>query len=207
MFLHKTPLVLKWIYPQLTWSKPTKEKVLYLTFDDGPIPDLTEFIIATLNSFNAKGTFFCVGDNIRKHKEIAERAIEAGHSLGNHTYNHMCGWKTELDTYINNVNSCQQELEDLGVKNTLMRPPYGQISRKQISELKDRFDITMWDVLSGDFSSKITPEVCLNKSIKATRNGSIVLFHDNIKAEKNMKYALPRYLEHFSKLGYAFKTL
>ncbi|MBL3655633.1 polysaccharide deacetylase family protein [Fulvivirga sediminis] len=207
MFLHKTPLALKWIYPQLTWSVPSKEKVLYLTFDDGPIPILTEFVIDTLDQFNAKATFFCVGDNIRKHPEIAQKTLEAGHTLGNHTYNHLNGWENDSEVYIENVQKCQEQLKTMNVDSHLLRPPYGRIARKQISKLKSVYNIIMWDVLTGDFSKNIAPEDCLKNSIRSTRKGSIVLFHDNIKAENNMKYALPRYLEHFSKEGYLFKAL
>ncbi|UII24570.1 polysaccharide deacetylase family protein [Fulvivirga maritima] len=207
MFLHKTPLALKWIYPQLTWSIPSKEKVLYLTFDDGPIPHLTEFIINTLAEFNAKATFFCVGDNIRKHPEIAQQSIEAGHTLGNHTFNHLNGWKNDSNIYIQNVEKCQEQLKSMKVTSHFLRPPYGRIARNQIAKLKNQYKIIMWDVLSGDFSHKISPEDCLKKSVQSTRKGSIVLFHDNVKAERNMKYTLPRYLEHFSKEGYVFKGL
>ena len=207
MFFHRTPWLVQKLYPSLTWSKPTHEKIIYLTFDDGPIPDLTEFILNTLKEYSAKGTFFCVGDNLRKHREIAQRTLEEGHKLANHTYNHLSGWSAKDKQYFDNILQCQSLLEDLNEQSGFFRPPYGKIKRSQISEVALRHQIIMWDVLSGDYSKKINPEQCLRGTIGATRKGSIVLFHDNIKAEANMKYALPRFLDHFTKKGFQFKSL
>ena len=208
MIFHKTPGIVRWLYPQLTWKMP-KEKIntIYLTFDDGPIPGLTHFILDTLDQFDAKATFFCVGENLRKNKNIAERAISQGHVLANHTFNHLNGWKTNDKEYLKNVERCQDELDELGQHAKILRPPYGKISRKQIDTLKKDYQIIMWDVLSGDYSSKITPDTCLHQTVKATRNGSIVLFHDNLKAEANVKYALPAFIRHFHELGYQFKSI
>ena len=207
MFFHRTPWLVQKIYPSLTWSLPTDEKVIHLTFDDGPIPDLTEFILDTLRDYRAMGTFFCVGENLIKHQNIAQRALKEGHKLANHTFNHLDGWSIADQKYIDNIKQCENQLVELKEQSLLFRPPYGKIKRSQISKVSSNYSVIMWDVLSGDYSKNISPDQCLKGTIKAVRKGSIVLFHDNIKAEKNMKYALPRFLDHFSNLGYAFKTL
>ena len=207
MFFHKTPAILRWFYPHLTWKGPKGDKVIYLTFDDGPVPGITEFILDTLKEYEAKATFFCVGENLIQNDHIARKAIQEGHLLANHTHNHLNGWKTGTGLYIDNVKKCEQQLEKLGVNNNMMRPPYGKISGSQIKKLKNHYRIVMWDVLTGDYSSDISPENCLQKSIKHTQEGSIVLFHDNIKAEANLKYALPLYLKHYRRQGYKFEAL
>lgn len=208
MFLHKTPKLVRWLYPKLIWSVNTKEKKLYLTFDDGPIPGLTEFVIRTLDNFEAKATFFCVGDNLKKYPDIAQLAFDKGHTLANHTFNHIKGWSTDTSKYLENIRKCDAQLSRYENKaTTLFRPPYGKIKRNQISALERSYKIIMWDVLSGDYSQRIEPEQCLRNSIQATETGSIVLFHDNIKAQKNIEYTLPRYLEHFKKRDYHFLAL
>lgn len=208
MFLHKTPLLIQWLYPSLTWKKNVSDNSIFLTFDDGPIPGLTEFILDTLDKYKIKATFFCVGDNLRKHPEIAKRALSEGHRLGNHSFNHLNGWQTNTLDYVSNVVRCQKELIDIdNSEPQLFRPPYGKIKRSQIKHLKEKYEIIMWDVLSGDFLESISKERCLEKSISATKPGSIVIFHDNLKAEEKVKYALPRYIEHFLNKGYRFQTL
>lgn len=207
MFFHKTPWFVKALYPQLTWSIDTVDKIIYLTFDDGPIPNLTEYIVKTLDDFKAKATFFCVGDNLRKYPEIALHTYQQGHTIGNHTFNHIKGWSNTTKAYMDNVALCDQQLVDYPAKKALFRPPYGKIKREQIRSVKPSHKIIMWDVLSRDYSNKISPEQCLNNSIKATMPGSIVLFHDNNKANKNVRYVLPRYLEHFSEKGFQFHAL
>lgn len=218
MLLYRTPAFLPWIFSNLLWRMQTKAKEIYLTFDDGPIPGPTEFVLDTLKEFNAKATFFCIGDNIRKHPEIFQQVIGEGHAVGNHTFNHMKGWGTSTEKYVSNVELCANEmsktLPSLGYQiyqqpgtNFLFRPPYGRIRPKQINALKGKYQIVMWDVLTSDYSISQSPEACLKGSIKATRPGSIVVFHDSLKAERNMKYALPRYLEYFVKQGYFFKEL
>ncbi|MTI20461.1 polysaccharide deacetylase family protein [Fulvivirga sp. RKSG066] len=209
MFFHKTPAPARWLFPSLLWKKKTNNKEIYLTFDDGPIPGLTEYILDVLKDYNVKATFFCVGENIKKNKSIAERALREGHRLGNHSYNHCNGWQTSTIDYISNVVRCQRHLLDLHDHDVkpLFRPPYGKMKLSQIKLLKKKYQIVMWDVLSGDFLNDMEPEVCLKKSIKATGKGSIVIFHDNIKAEENVKYSLSRYIKHFLDKGYSFKTL
>jgi peptidoglycan/xylan/chitin deacetylase (PgdA/CDA1 family) len=204
MFLHYSPFWLKLIYPGFVWHIATRDKKLYLTFDDGPIPEITEFVIEMLSKFNAKATFFCIGDNVRKHPGIFQKLLEGGHSIGNHTFNHMNGWKSDDESYLENVFLCENQLN---IETRLFRPPYGRIKTSQARLLPQTKQIIMWDVLSGDFSQKITPETCLKKSIRHSRPGSIVLFHDSIKASANMQFTLPRYLEHFSNLGYRFEAI
>jgi peptidoglycan/xylan/chitin deacetylase (PgdA/CDA1 family) len=204
MFLHYSPFWLKAIYPRYIWHIPVKEKKIFLTFDDGPIPEITEFVLDKLREFNAKATFFCIGDNVRKHQNIYQKLLSEGHSVGNHTFNHMNGWKTENPIYIENISLCDQQL---GNATQLFRPPYGRIKRSQANLLPKECKIVMWDVLSGDFSPQVSPQVCLSKSIKYTKSGSIVLFHDSLKAAGNMMYALPKYLKHFTENGYRFEAL
>lgn len=205
MYLVKSPLLLKWYYPQLTWNKTRDDKVIYLTFDDGPIPDVTDFVLKTLRSYSAKATFFCIGDNILKYPQIFERIKNAEHSIGNHTFNHLKGWDTSDDIYIQNFQKCQQQ-----TGTNLFRPPYGRIKKSQIWKIKLQYpetEIVMWDTLSGDFDVNLSPEKCLQNVINYTKNGSIIVFHDSIKASKRIYYALPRVLAHFSKLGYTFDQL
>ena len=206
--IHRTPFFLPWLYPSLIWRMPTTEKELYLTFDDGPVPGPTEFVLHTLARFSAKATFFCIGDNIRKHPDVFHKIIEDGHAVGNHTFNHLNGWGTKQDSYINNTKLCDEEIQKNATQHAvkLFRPPYGRILRKQIQALNE-YKIIMWDVLSVDYNKRLSPISCLNNSIKATREGSIIVFHDSYKAEKNMAYTLPRFIEHFTELGFVFKAI
>jgi len=209
MYLHRTPFWLKLLYPSLTWNKSRKEKTLYLTFDDGPIPEITDFVLEELDKFNAKATFFCVGENIQNHPEVFRRILYNGHSVGNHTFNHLNGWKVEDGDYFENVRLCHQVIQKTAAEQTrpLLRPPYGKIKRRQAKILQDDYEIVMWDVLAGDFDKNLLPEKCLFNTIRATRNGSIIIFHDSLKAAKTLKFALPRYLKHFSDQGYQFRQL
>lgn len=203
--IHKTPRLLKWFYPSLTWHIPTKEKIVYLTFDDGPIPEVTDFVLDTLKRYGAKATFFCVGDNIRKYPSVFQRVINEGHKIGNHTFNHLKGWNTSDDTYMENVKMCEDAIGDC--TSHLFRPPYGRIKVSQIRKLKKNYKIIMWDVLSADYEKFLSKENCLNGSIRATRSGSIVLFHDHLKTFDKIQYVLPRYMEHFHNQGYRFASI
>ncbi|PYF70864.1 polysaccharide deacetylase family protein [Pedobacter nutrimenti] len=205
MYLVKSPLLLKWYYPSLVWNKTRSDKVIYLTFDDGPIPDVTDFVLKTLKSFNAKATFFCIGDNIMKHPAVFKRLKEEGHSIGNHTFNHLKGWKTENEAYVQNFSKCQEL-----TATKLFRPPYGRIKKSQVKAIRKLMpdvQIIMWDVLSGDFDLKLDPHTCFTNVIKHTVNGSIVVFHDSLKAFERLEYTLPRALQYFSEQGYSFKAL
>lgn len=222
MYLIKSPLLLKWYYPSLLWNKSRTEKVIYLTFDDGPIPNVTDFVLKTLKAFNAKATFFCIGDNIVKHPEVFERVKNDGHAIGNHTFNHLKGWKTDDETYLENTLKCQKLTQT-----NLFRPPYGRIKKSQIRSLESlvwssefkvpnnsqlsapnpQLKIVMWDVLSGDFDINLAPEKCYQNVIKHTENGSIIVFHDSLKAFDRLSYALPKALAYFTEKGFTFSTL
>lgn len=207
MFLHKTNFLMRALYPSFVWRKPSDEKKIYLTFDDGPISEVTEFVLETLEKYNAQATFFCIGDNISKNPTIFQKILNNGHSVGNHTFNHLRGWATDDVTYLENVAKCQTEIQKNGHHTKLFRPPYGRIKRRQASSLLADYEIVMWDVLSGDFSQNLSPETILKQTIKHTEAGSIVLLHDSIKANASMSYALPRFLEHFSTQGFQFSKL
>jgi peptidoglycan/xylan/chitin deacetylase (PgdA/CDA1 family) len=205
MYLVKSPLLLKWYYPSLTWNKSRTEKVIYLTFDDGPIPDVTDFVLKTLKDQQVKATFFCIGDNIRKHPSIFQRLLDEGHQVGNHTYNHLKGWKTDDATYLENFEQCQTL-----TGTNLFRPPYGRIRKSQIKNIRSRYPemkIIMWDVLSGDFDLNLSPESCYHNVDKYVENGSIIVFHDSLKAFERMQYALPRVISNLKAQGYQFATL
>lgn len=205
MYFHKTPFIIPLVFNKYLWHNSREKKKIYLTFDDGPVPGVTEFVLTQLEKFEAKATFFCVGDNIRKHPEVFQQILVKGHKVGNHTYNHLNGRKNPEDKYLQNVEECEKWIGNHSQK--LFRPPYGRMTRFESQELLKKYTIVMWDVLTADFSKKLSAEKCLSNSIKATRNGSIVLFHDSYKAEKNMTYALPRFLEHFSAQGFTFESL
>lgn len=206
---YRTPRALSLLFNDLRWKISTKEKEIFLTFDDGPIPGLTEYVVEQLHNYNANATFFCVGDNIRKNPRIFKMLAENGHGIGNHTYNHLKAWKVHNDTYLKNVFKCQDIINDtMGEHEVrLFRPPYGQVTRGLIKTLKKDFEIVMWDVLAYDFSKKHTSQKSLHKTISSTGPGSIIVFHDNYKAEDKLKYMLPRFLGHFTDLGYKFRNL
>jgi peptidoglycan-N-acetylglucosamine deacetylase len=206
MIPHRVPFFVPLLYPSLVWRMPPENKSLYLTFDDGPIPGPTEFVLDELAKNNIKATFFCIGDNIRKHPGVFARVLEEGHSIGNHTFNHLSGWSTENSKYLGNIQQFETALAERMESSFLFRPPYGRIKRSQVKALPD-FKIIMWDVLSFDFNKNLSPEKCLKNTIAVTRPGSIIVFHDSLKAERNMMYALPRFVEHFLQAGYQFKTL
>lgn len=185
---------------------------MFLTFDDGPVNGPTEFVLEELKKFNAKATFFCIGDNVRKHPEVFEKIISDSHAVGNHTFNHLKGWSTSLEKYLENIEACESQIGNhrSQIANQaphFFRPPYGRITFEQIKRVKQQYQIVMWDVLTHDYSKNISRQNCLNGSIRAARPGSIVVFHDSLKAERNLTYVLPIFLEHFSKEGYEFKPL
>lgn len=206
MIPHRTPFFLPWLYPSLIWRMPADEPCIYLTFDDGPVPGPTEFALRTLQQHNAPATFFCIGDNVRKHPDLFRRIVAAGHAVGNHTFHHLNGWHAGSERYVRDVADCDAMLGLHDVHTRLFRPPYGQITRKQIRQLTGR-SIVMWDVLSVDYNKRLSPESCLRSTVRAVRAGSIVVFHDSYKAEKNMTYVLPRLLDHLRNTGFSFKAL
>ena len=216
MNFFKTPVLLKYCYPQLLWDKhstPQKsDPCLYLTFDDGPVPEVTPFVLNTLEQYQAQATFFCVGENIDRYPDVYQEVLAHRHRVGNHTYHHCNGWKTPDTQYQEEVARCQTAIQQQRghhptTSPNLFRPPYGKISRRQIRQLAPQYTIVMWDILSGDFDARLDAETCLQKCIKHTRPGTIIIFHDSYKAQKNLTYVLPRYLQHFAEAGYRFKTL
>ncbi|MBN1252155.1 MAG: polysaccharide deacetylase family protein [Bacteroidales bacterium] len=202
MFLASMPSVIKKAFPSLIWRMNNEDKVIHLTFDDGPIPETTRWILKTLDNFNAKATFFCVGDNVEKYPHLYNQILDKDHVVGNHTFNHLSGWKTETSDYVENI----YKAENL-ISSDLFRPPHGLLKNSQIQALKNNFKIIMWDVLSMDYEEKISPLQCLKNVTNNAKNGSIIVFHDSIKAWKNLQYALPKTLEYFSELGYSFNSI
>jgi peptidoglycan-N-acetylglucosamine deacetylase len=201
-FLLQPKRAFRVLYPKAVWRVKTTSPTLYLTFDDGPIPGLTEWVLDTLKHYNVKATFFCVGQNIEKNRVIFDRIVSEGHTVANHTFNHIKGFKTKTEDYLANTGLCEPY-----TNSKLFRPPYGQLKNSQYKALlKNGYRIIMWDVISYDYE-KITPEECLLNVTRNCRSGSIILFHDNIKAEEKIKYALPKTIEHFQKLNYSFSKL
>lgn len=207
MLPFKTPFFAPYIYPRLLWKVKTSEKVIYLTFDDGPIPNLTPWVLDILKEFDAKATFFCVGENIKKHAEIFHRLLEEGHRVGNHTQHHLNGKKTSLEDYLADALACDEAMKAESVSTDLFRPPYGRLTNVQRKQLIQQKTIVMWDVLTQDYDQALDPNLILKRSIAATDKGSVVVFHDNLKAERNLKAVLPEYLSHFKKVGYRFEAL
>ena len=205
----KTHPLIKILFPNYVWSIANTGKKVFLTFDDGPIPEITEWVLNELNKHNVKATFFCIGDNIGKHPEIFKTITASGHQVGNHTFNHLNGWKTPKESYTKNVEKCTDEILRMGVgKPNLFRPPYGKIKPSQSLLLrKSGYKIIMWDVLSADFDQKTTPEQCLDNVLSNVTSGSIIVFHDSLKAFPNLQYALPKTLEFLSENGYQCEVL
>ena len=206
MYFIKTPFWLRLIYKSCIWRKPTQERVLYLSFDDGPHPEATPFVLEQLAIFDAKASFFCIGKNVQLYPDIYAALIDANHTVGNHTQNHVNGWKNNTANYIVDIQEATNS-----ISSNLFRPPYGRISFAQIKALRSDpslpQDIIMWDVLSGDFDTTITGEQCAQNVIQHAGPGSIIVFHDSAKAMDRLRIALPKVLVHFSNLGYQFKAL
>lgn len=210
MYWVKTPWVLKKLFKNYTWDKSSEEKKVYLTFDDGPIPIVTEWVVDILNKNGIKATFFCVGDNLQKHPEIANQLILANHKIGNHTFNHNKGWETTDEVYMESIQKTQMVIDDLCQSQIkrIFRPPYGKITPTQSDNVRNAgYEVVMWDVLSADFDPEISVKKCLRNVIGNTVNGSIVVFHDNVKSFKTLQYVLPRYIKYLQKKGFQFGTI
>lgn len=201
MFIEQPPWLYRVLFPGVTWRMRHSEKSVYLTFDDGPIPEVTPWVLDTLDQYGIKATFFCVGDNVRKYPDIYRMIIERGHQVGNHTFNHIQGIRTWTKNYIANVQKAAGFIDS-----ALFRPPHGHMRYPQILFLRKRYKIIMWDVVTRDYSPHMTPNGVFNVVRKYTRNGSIIVFHDSLKAEKNMREAMPRSIEWLLQQGYQFKT-
>ena len=199
----KTPTLLKAVYRDCLWKVYTTEKQLYLTFDDGPIPEITPLVLDELKKWNAKATFFCIGKNVEANPEIFRRIIDEGHSIGNHTYNHLNGWSTDDKSYFENIERCKTVLPD----HSLFRPPYGKLKPSQYTLLKAKCKLVMWDVLSFDFDLKVSKEKVLSNVLTNGAEGSIIVFHDSLKAKAKVEYALPEVLAHFTAKGFKFEKL
>lgn len=214
MNFFKTPSLLKRFYSNLLWDKqdesPTPPR-LYLTFDDGPIPEVTPWVWDTLAQFDARATFFCVGENVDRYPELYQETLRRHHAVGNHTYHHLNAWRTDAATYQQDIDRCAHALHKhhplSKEPSTLFRPPYGKVRFRQIRQLTAHYTLVMWDILSGDFDTDFSAKTCLRKCIRHTQPGTIIIFHDSLKAQRNLTYVLPRYLEHFARAGYTFATL
>ena len=205
----KTHWSIKKLFSNYVWDIPNSENKVYLTFDDGPTPQITEWTLNLLKEYNAKATFFCIGDNIRKYPEIFQKVIADGHSIGNHTYNHLNGWKTSTSDYTENAKLYETEHCKLSTEHCqLFRPPYGKIKPSQSKILRKLgYKIIMWDVISYDFDATITKEQCLENVLKNVQSGSIIVFHDSKKAFQNLEYVLPRTLEFLKEKGFVFEKI
>lgn len=202
MFIEQPPSIVRWIYPKAVWRMNPDERKVYLTFDDGPIPDITPWVLDLLEKYNIKATFFLVGDNVRKHREEFDMIIRRGHQVGNHTYNHVRGFSDKVPQYLENV-----EKADKLIHSNLFRPPHGYMGWRQYHTLCKQYRIIMWDVVTRDYSRRLNGKQVFEKLKKYVRNGSIITFHDSLKSEKNLKYALPRSIEWLIEQGYSFGVL
>jgi len=198
----RPPYLLRKFYSDFTWNMPGEDRKIYLTFDDGPLPGITEFVLDALKAHNAKATFFCVGNNVKQNAEIFQRTVDEGHRIGNHTYFHKNGWYTPVPEYLQDVSDAAQL-----INSNLFRPPYGKIKLRQAQALLPHYKIIMWDVISYDWDQSVSPEQCLDNVTLNTRPGSIVVFHDNIKAIGNLKEVLPKYLEYLKQNEFSFEVI
>ena len=205
-FFIKTPWIVKKYFPRYTWTLPAAGNEAYLTFDDGPHPTITPWVLELLAQYGAKATFFCIGENVVRYPDTYRRILAEGHSVGNHTQHHPNGWQVPTARYIDNIREAAQHIDS-----TLFRPPYGRIKGEHLPYINDLFhgkaQVIMWDVLSADFDTGFSPERCLQNVLKNTVPGSIIVFHDSEKAYPNLAYSLPVVLKHFSEQGYRFKRI
>lgn len=202
MFIEQPSLWLRWIYPDALWRMDKREKVVYLTFDDGPIPEVTPFVLDILDRYNIKATFFMVGDNVRKYPEIFEMVKSRGHRVGNHTFNHIGGFLHSIRGYLNNV-----EKADGYIHSNLIRPPYGWMKWEQYFFLRRHYQLVMWDLVTRDYSCHLNADDVFNNVRRYARNGSIITFHDSLKSIDKLRTALPRSIEWLQSKGYSFKTI
>lgn len=204
-YVAKTPNWVKKLFQGRIWDMPKAKKAIYLTFDDGPHPLITPFVLDELIKYDAKATFFCIGKNVSENRLIYNRIIKEDHAVGNHTNNHLDGWKTNNVKYLQNITAAQAF-----INSNLFRPPYGRITGKQqkiLGKLEEPFKVVMWSVLSGDFDVNITPDQCYNNVVNNTESGSVIVFHDSEKAFERLRFTLPRVLKYFSEKGYQFEKI
>lgn len=209
--MFKTNRFLKILFPKYIWELPNTEKKIYLTFDDGPIPEITEWVLELLKKEEIKATFFCIGENIQKHPEVFKQIISDNHTIGNHTFNHLKGWNTSTKKYLENVELCNSVFEKYSISNfqsKLFRPPYGKIKKNQAKELiKLGYKIIMWDVLSYDYDNSLNAERCLNNTLKNISTGSTIVFHDSNKSKRNLKQVLPKLIQQLKEKGFEFDKI
>ena len=205
-YFHKTPgWLMKW-FPSMTWHRKGISKTIYLTFDDGPIPGVTPYVLDILSDFDAQATFFCVGDNIRKYPGIFQEILSAGHAVGNHTFHHLNGWNTPTDQYLEDTKICEEIMMEHGAHTKLFRPPHGRIRKDQRKLIEQQYEIIMWSHLSGDFDPGLNADQS-SKVMKSAAEGSILVFHDSVKAESNLKKLLPDLMSYFTDQGFEYKAL
>ncbi|MEF9923564.1 MAG: polysaccharide deacetylase family protein [Muribaculaceae bacterium] len=202
MFIERPPILYRMLFPESAWRITKKHKSVFLTFDDGPIPEVTPWVLDLLDKYGIKATFFCVGDNVVRNPELFEEIKQRGHSIGNHTMNHLQGSQVTTRRYLRNVMEA-----DTVIQSNLFRPPHGLIRWKQAKILKEHFTIVMYDLVTRDYSKKMTGNRVFKNVKRYARKGSIIVFHDSLKAEKNMKYALPLSIEWLIEKGYAFEKI
>ena len=202
MLIEQLPLLFRRIYGSVTWRKDPNEKKIYLTFDDGPIPEVTPWVLDTLDSFGVKATFFCVGENVKNNPELYQEILKRGHRTGNHTFNHLRGFITKTDRYLANIEKAAEYIDS-----DLFRPPHGDLWQKQYFAIRKKYKIVQWDLITRDYNKKLTGEQVFNIVRKHTRNGTIMVFHDSLKAENNMRYAMPKSIEYLLAQGYTFDVL
>jgi peptidoglycan/xylan/chitin deacetylase (PgdA/CDA1 family) len=216
MGITSIPVFIQKLFGSVTWRMPDTGPVLFLTFDDGPNPEVTPEILAVLSRYKAKATFFCVGENVQKHRDIFEKILDDGHAIGNHTFHHLNGWSTSTKKYSEDVLRCNQQLKEAcnqsslnnrQMSGNLFRPPYGKLKPSQFSKLKSAYSIIMWDVLSGDYNRNISGEKCFYNVVNNSRNGSIIVFHDSLKAKGHVLFALPKVLQYFSERNFSFRAI
>ena len=201
MFIEQPPWFYRALFPGVIWRIPAKKKCVYLTFDDGPIPEVTPWVLDILDKYGVKATFFCVGDNVRKHPDIYQMVLDRGHRVGNHTFNHIQGIRFWTKNYLANVEKAAEY-----IKSDLFRPPHGHMRFPQVVWLRRHYRIIMWDVVTRDYSKWMTAEDVVNNVKRYARNGSIITFHDSLKSIEKLKTALPQAIEWLMKQGYEFKT-
>lgn len=203
MLIERPPLFYRLFFPGAIWRIRQKgKKVVYLTFDDGPIPEVTPWVLDILRERGVKATFFCVGDNVRKHPEVFRQVLDEGHMVGNHTFNHLQGIKVRTKTYVDNT-----EKADELIRSPYFRPPHGHLRLRQLFKISKKYKVIMWDLVTRDYSKWMTPEKTLENVRRYVRDGSIIVFHDSLKAENNLRYALPRALDYLIEEGYSFELL
>jgi peptidoglycan/xylan/chitin deacetylase (PgdA/CDA1 family) len=206
----KVPKIIKHLFFNQVWNIPNSENTIYLTFDDGPTPEITEKVLEILDKNQIKATFFCIGDNVRKHPEIVQKIISKQHSVGNHTYSHLKGWNTPTNTYISNTEACRMKLNSqFTIQNSqIFRTTYGKISPWQSYKLRKLgYKIIMWDVVSKDYDESISAEMCYENVIKNVSSGSIIVFHDSLKAKENIFNSLEKTIETLKNKGFNFEKI